>query len=210
MEKIGCNKEIFVISNGINCLKFEKEPKISNQAIFVGRLIFYKNVDVLIDAFKKVLQKIPDARLVIIGDGPLRSKLEDKEKEAKISNQIIFKGYVSENEKIKLIQQSDVLLNPSFIEGFGLTVLEGFACEKPVIVSDVPPLPDLISDTKDGFIVNAFDSSEWAKKIIQVMSNPAQSVIMGKNGRSKLETEFSLNNKVDKIIEMYNTVISNF
>ena len=211
LKKMNVKKKIFLINNAIETSGYNHHiSKPTKQAIYVGRLVFYKNIEILIEAFKKVLQKIPNARLVIVGDGPLRSKLEDKAKEAKISNQIIFKGYVSENEKIKLIQQSDVLLNPSFIEGFGLTVLEGFACEKPVIVSDVPPLPDLISDAEDGFIVKAFDSSEWAKKIIEVMSNPAQSVIMGKNGRTKLDAEFSLNKKVDNMIEMYNTVISNF
>ena len=127
MIALGTKQKITVIPNGIDPSQYQaNNTQTKNQAIFVGRLIFYKNLDVILDAFSIVIKKIPDAKLVLVGDGPTKQSLVEKSKSLGIQNNVIFTGRVSHDDKVKLIGQSQVLLNPSLIEGFGIVVLEAY------------------------------------------------------------------------------------
>lgn len=208
LEKLGVTKKIIVIPNFVDLKHFERTAiEIKNQAIFVGRLVFYKNVEILIEAFKEVIKKIPDAKLVIVGEGPIKQGLLEKTKSLGLQDHIVFKGNVSEEEKISLIHQSRVLLNPSLVEGFGVVILEAFSCAKPVIVSDTMPLSDLVSHS-DGFVVNSSEPSQWANRIIELMSNPTNSEKMGKAGQQKVVTNYSLQKIIDDLIDLYSKVTS--
>ena len=131
----------------------------------------------------------------------------DKTKSLGLENIIIFKGVVSDEEKINLINQSKVLLNPSLVEGFGMVVLEAFSCGKPVIVSDIKPISDLVSDSKDGFLVNASDPSQWASRIVELMSDTNLVNNMGKAGLEKVISNYSQEEIIQSLIEMYNSVV---
>jgi len=200
-------KKIVVIPNAIDLAHYKrKEIDTKNQAIFIGRLVFYKNLEILIKAFAQVVKKIPDAKLVIVGDGPSKQSLIDEALSAGLDKNVDFKGTVSDDEKIKLLYESRVLLNPSLVEGFGLVILEAFSCSKPVIVSDTRPLSDLVSDTNDGFVLSASDSNQWANKLVELISNPALCEKMGKAGQKKVVTQYSLEKIIDSVIDLYDTV----
>ena len=124
-----------------------------------------------------------------------------------MQDNIIFKGNVSEQEKIKLLQQSQVLVNPSLVEGFGIVVLEGFASSKPVIVSDSKPLSDLVDDSVDGFVVSSTNSSAWAEKIVELLSNPDKVKKMGEEGRKKVVSKYSISKLSDDLISLYEEVL---
>jgi len=207
IESLGTTKKIAVIPNGIDPSIYENGKTSENQIIFIGRLVFYKNLEVVIDAFSKVITKIPDVKLVIIGDGPMKDSLVKKTKSLKLQDNIIFKGNVSEQEKIKLLQQSQVLVNPSLVEGFGIVVLEGFASSKPVIVSDSKPLSDLVDDSVDGFVVSSTNSSAWAEKIVELLSNPDKVKKMGEEGRKKVVSKYSISKLSDDLISLYEEVL---
>jgi len=204
--EMGVSRKISVIPNGIDVDDYnieEIEPK--NQVIFVGRLIFYKNIGIIIDAISKVIKKIPDVKLVIVGDGPQKSELMNKVKSLGLQSSITLTGNISEQEKIQLIHESRILLNPSLIEGFGIVVLEGFACGKPVIVSDTKPLSDLITELKDGFVVSAHNSDKWAERIIELLSNPEIAEKMGEFGKQKVISQYSISQLTDDLIALYNS-----
>ncbi len=204
---LGVKKKIIVIPNGIDPTNYEIETSNSkNQAIFVGRLVFYKNVETIIEAFSKVAQKIPDSKLVIVGDGPQRSKLQEKVRILRLERNVSFTGQISEKEKIKLISQSKMLLNPSLVEGFGIVVLEGFACGKPVIVSDSKPLSDLVNDSTDGFVVSSLDDNEWAGRIIDLFLNPLKTQEMGLRGKEKISTDYAISKLVNDLMQLYESV----
>ena len=207
LEKMNVKKKIVVIPNAIDLAHYKrKEIDTKNQAIFIGRLVFYKNLEILIKAFAQVVKKIPDAKLVIVGDGPSKQSLIDEALSAGLDKNVDFKGTVSDDEKIKLLYESRVLLNPSLVEGFGLVILEAFSCSKPVIVSDTRPLSDLVSDTNDGFVLSASDSNQWANKLVELISNPALCEKMGKAGQKKVVTQYSLEKIIDSVIDLYDTV----
>lgn len=174
------------------------------QAIYIGRLVFYKNLETVIKAFRDVCNEIPEARLVIVGDGPYRTHLQCVAKD--LSN-VVFVGRVSNEEKVKLLKESSFLVFPSLVEGFGIVILEAFSCQKPVLVSNTMPLPEIVDDGLDGFTIPPFESTAWAYKMLRLFTNPAQACEMGLKGYEKLAKRYTIERVVDKLEELYRLVI---
>jgi len=207
LESLGASK-IIVIPNGINLDDYQTSVTTKkNQAIFVGRLVFYKNLDVIINAFAKIADKIPDVKLVIVGNGPQRNHLEKLSESLGLKNNVLFTGRIHDAEKIKLISESTVLLNPSLVEGFGIVILEGFACSKPVVVSDSKPLSDLVNDSIDGYVIPATDANSWADKIMELFSDDIKCAKMGLEGKKKVTAKYSISKLGDDILSLYSQVI---
>jgi glycosyltransferase involved in cell wall biosynthesis len=99
-----------------------------------------------------VLAKVPDAKLLIVGDGDDRPRLEGIVKERGLGKSVTFTGYVSDERKVQLLQEMWFAVSTSSKEGWGLTVLEGNACGTPVIASDVPGLRDAVKHGETGIL----------------------------------------------------------
>ena len=172
-------KKIFLVSEGIGFSPLDKIPKkeVNPSIIFLGRLKKAKRPRILIEAFKLVKEKIPDAILLIAGDGYIREELEKK-----AGDGVEFLGHVSENEKINLLSKAWVLVNPSIREGWGINIIEANACGTPCIAFDVHGLRDSIVDGKTGLIVKDTSSvKSLGKTIVEFIQN------------SKLRKEFNYN-----------------
>jgi glycosyltransferase involved in cell wall biosynthesis len=135
----------------------------------LGRLKKYKSVDHLLEAFVIVRQQIPDARLVIVGDGDDKPRLMDQSKQLQIQESVTFTGFVSEEEKIKLLNQIHLAVNTSAKEGWGLTVIEANACGTPTISSNVQGLRDAVNDGETGILYEYGNREQLAEKIILLL-----------------------------------------
>jgi len=202
--KFGEKKPIYVIHNAIINESLPNEETNLLQFVYVGRLVFYKNLEVIIKAINIVRKTQPKVKLVIIGIGPYKKSLEDLTKKSRLENNIIFKGYLTTEEKTKLIVSSNALLFPSLCEGFGLVILEAFSQNRPVLVSNVRPLSDIVSHGKTGFVLEPHDEKVWAEHILKLIKNPQESGIMGKNGNELLKTKYNQDLMFEKIMKMYN------
>jgi glycosyltransferase involved in cell wall biosynthesis len=206
------DKKIKVISNGIDYSQYVYEDNSNHfddketTVAFVGRLVFYKNLETVIRAFKKVVEIIPKARLVIVGDGPYRSNLM-RESEY-IKDNVTFTGRVSSSEKAKIIAKSSFIVFPSLVEGFGISVIEGFACKKPVIVSDVRPLSDIVKDGFTGYVVPPLDVSKWAQKMIYLLNDKAKQKEMGNNAYDEFVSKYEIKMVISKIEMLYMSIIN--
>ena len=208
IKALGVRKPIKVIPNGIDPAIYDVTAEQKKfQAIYVGRLIFYKNIGVIIDAFDIITKTIPSAQLVIVGDGPMRDQLSQKINKLGLEKNIHLKGNVSDEEKFKLIQESTTLVNPSMIEGFGIVVLEGFASGKPVLVSDSKPLSDLVEDGVDGFVIEHDKPEMWAQKITQLFQDESLTKKMGLAGKQKVHKKYSLDVLADELFALYKSVV---
>ncbi len=153
----------------------EKFPLV----LYLGRLKAYKSVDVLIKAFKNIVAKIPQARLVIAGSGEEERNLKNLAAELALS-QVIFAGKVSEEEKLSLLQKAWVLVNPSMIEGWGITTIEANACSVPVVAADVPGLRDSVRNPHTGYLVPHGDVEGFSRRITELLMDHK---LRGKMGR---------------------------
>lgn len=138
---------------------------------YLGRIKRYKSVHHLIQAFELVRQKIPDATLIIIGDGdhlPILKKLVEK---LDLGDGVVFTGALHHNQKIKYLNQMWLSVNPSPKEGWGLTVIEANCCGVPVIAANSPGLKDSVVDGKTGLLYPYGDYHRLAELIIKVIQD---------------------------------------
>ncbi len=138
---------------------------------YFGRLKKYKCVDHLLHALPEVVRSIPDLKVVIIGEGDDRPRLERVARELHLHNVVEFTGFVSEETKIHLLQQMWCKVTTSSKEGWGLTVIEANACGTPVIASNVEGLRDAVKDGETGLLYEFGNVSDLAAKIIRVLTD---------------------------------------
>ena len=136
--QMGIKTRITVVPNSIDIGDYVIEDEVPvnyHQAIYVGRLVFYKNLEVIFRAFVNVLKAVSDARLVIVGDGPMRKTWESMMNDLGLKDHVRFFGRIPHKNKIRLLKESAFLILPSMVEGFGIVILEAFASERAVLVS---------------------------------------------------------------------------
>ena len=174
--------------------------------LFVGRLVYHKGLDYLIDSAKFMSK---DVRYVVVGSGDYLDKLRRRVKEKGVEDKVIFTKSVSFDDIPKYFACCDVFVLPSVsrLEAFGLVVLEAMASAKPVIVSNIPGVRELIEDGKEGFHVEPMNAEDLAEKINLLLSDPALRKDMGRNGRKKVEKEFTWDTVVGQIEDVYKEVV---
>jgi glycosyltransferase involved in cell wall biosynthesis len=143
---------------------------------FLGRLKSTKRPEDAVEIFRKVKEKIPSARLWIMGRGPEEEKLKMS---VKGIDGIIFWGWVDEEKKMSLLKQSHFLLVPSVREGFGINVIEAASTGTPAIGYDVHGLRDSILHGKTGYLVNSID--EAASRILELLKDTERYEKMSNN-----------------------------
>mgnify|MGYP000047010434 CR=1 FL=1 len=165
-------RNIHVIYNGIDNGRFAPGNKSDMPLIlYFGRVKKYKRLDHLIKAFKYVKEKIPDAQLIIAGKGDNYKELITLSKELGIFDSVDFMGEVSEDKKVKLLQEAWVFVTTSEKEGWGITVIEANACGTPVIAYNVPGLRDSVKHGYNGLLVEDGNIEALANKIVHLLKD---------------------------------------
>ncbi len=164
-----------VIHNAVDHTRYLPSPSAKSPIpliAYVGRIKKYKRIEHLLEACREVFDTIQDARLVIAGSGDHLDALKRFSRRIGIAERVEFKGWVTEEEKVKILQQAHVFVTPSSKEGWGVTVIEANACGTPVIATNVPGLRDAVRDGETGFLVPHGDIRSLARRIIEVLKNP--------------------------------------
>lgn len=172
--------------------------------LFVGRLVPYKGVDVLIRALAQV-----HARVVIVGDGPLRADLETLTREAGVADRVQFAGNATSDELAALYNACDLFVLPSVTraEAFGMVQIEAMSCRKPVICTDLPSgVPWVNQHGLTGLVVPPADVDALAGAMRTLLDDPATRARMGDAGRARVEQQFSIARLVDQTTNLYDAV----
>jgi len=147
----------------------------------VGRLAEVKQQAVLIQAFARVVAAFPAARLVLVGDGPLRAELEGIATALGVGNAVVFTGYQARPERY--LAAMDVFVLPSRAEAMPLVIPEAWSAGRPVVASRVGGVPELIEDGKTGLLVEPGDVDGLAARLRQLLTNPSRARELGRAGR---------------------------
>jgi glycosyltransferase involved in cell wall biosynthesis len=140
---------------------------------YVGRLEPYKRVDVLLRAAARLRERFPELEVVVIGRGQDRERLERLARDLGIDARTHFAGFVSREERDRLLAGSRVSVCPSPKEGWGLTVIESNAVGTPVVATLAPGLKDSVDDGKTGFLVAESDVAAFADRIGRLLADDA-------------------------------------
>ena len=178
-------------------------PKI---VLFVGRLIYYKGVEYLIKAMKKV-----DASLVIIGEGPLRESMlrlaADMDAEHKIH---FLGGNISDADMVAYYHACDVFVLPSVenSEAFGIVQMEAMACGKPVVNTNLPTgVPYVSLDNETGYTVPIKDPEALSRAINAILLNNETRQKFGANALKRVNAEFTMDRMMDRIFSVCEEVV---
>jgi len=159
-------EKVFVVPEGLNFEPLKAIPQKERfpAVMYAGRLKRAKRPDHAIRAFKIVKEKVPEAELWIVGDGPFRDSLD------KISCEgIRFLGNLPNNERRERLKKAWVLVNPSIREGWGLNIIEANALGVPAVAYDVAGLRDSVKDGNTGLLAEAGNVEALAQKIALVL-----------------------------------------
>jgi rhamnosyl/mannosyltransferase len=173
--------------------------------LFVGRLVPYKGLDVLIAAMKQV-----DATALIVGSGPLRGALEARAEASGVSDRVRFLGSLTDEEVTAHLHACDVFVLPSVsrAETFGMSQLEAMACGKPVISTNLPTgVPWVNQHCETGLVVPPRDPAALADALETLLSEPEMRAAMGAAARLRVEREFSVQQMVDTAGLLYQTIV---
>lgn len=145
----------------------------------------------LVEAWPAVLAAVPDARLVIVGDGPHRATLEDLVVRRGVADAVTFAGSVPWDRMPGWMDAANVFAMPSRSrllglepEGLGIVFLEAAACEKPVIVGRSGGAPEATLDGQSGYVVDPSDPGEIAARVVELLQDPERAAAMGERGRA--------------------------
>jgi glycosyltransferase involved in cell wall biosynthesis len=177
---------ITVVHCGLDHLAYRPDPAAARSArptlLFVGRLRRYKGLDWVMRALPRVRARVQGARLVVIGDGPFGPWLHRQAERLGVADAVEFRGFVPRPEKIRAIQESWVLVQPSPKEGWGLTVVEAGACGTAVVAADSPGLRDSVRHDVTGLLVPYGDDAGLAEALTRVLTDGALRSRLGAAG----------------------------
>ncbi len=169
----------------------------------VSRLLKIKGIDITIRAFAGVVAKIPEARLVIVGNGPDRQEFEALAAELGLSGSVRFTGWLSEDGVRQQLRQSDVFVQHSlFAEGWPVGVAEASAMRLPVVVTDFGGLAEQVVDGVTGLIVPAQDVGRMRDSMLRLARDPDLGRRMGTAGRERMARHFNVKGQIAKLEEV--------
>ena len=160
------------IYNAIPICEPENQETKPFQFVHISRLEFYKNLQVIIKSLPIVKELFPNVILIVIGEGSFRENLEKLVISLNLQKNVIFKGHVSAHEKNIILSSSCALVFPSLHEGFGMVILEAFAQQKPVLVSRIRPMSDIVEHEHTGLVISPHDENDWAQALKYLLQNP--------------------------------------
>ncbi len=199
IQKRGITRPITVISNGIINFKAKKDYKVKNRLLYLGRVSYEKNIDVLITAVDIIKYKISAITLTIIGDGPDRRRLENITQELSLEKSVFFKGWIPNHQLNQELVTYDLLVTASTMETQGIAILEAMSAGLPIIGANKYAIPELIKD--NGYIFEPNSVNDCVKQIIKCLQRDN----LKKLGRNsiKIAKGHSLKRTVDKLEEIY-------
>jgi len=210
--------KIEVIPNGVDLNKFN--PKVDGikmrgslgitdepVILYVGKLEFNKGIEYLILSFSKIVKQIPNAKLVIVGNGPIKNRLMNLVKQKKLSKSVIFTGKIPSKKLPSIFAASDLFVLPSLMEGFGIVLLEAMACGKPCIATKAGGTEDIIVNGETGFLAPIGDCISLYQAINALLANPDLAQKFGKAGLNRVRKNFTWNIIAKRTINTYRNII---
>jgi len=166
----------------------------------VCRLEPQKGLDIAVRALPEIRDRHPKAELVVLGEGPQRSELEQLAGELQVPVHLL--GRVP--DVAAWLRRADLLVHPARWEGFGLAVLEAMLAAKPVVATSVSSIPEIVADGETGLLVAPDDPAALAAAVIRVLDDPGG---YGERGRERARSQFNVARMADRTLALYETAL---
>jgi glycosyltransferase involved in cell wall biosynthesis len=208
------------LSNGIDLSRFAKGrankeiydeyniPKTKPIVLYVGRVDPEKSLNILMDAFIKAHKQVPDAHLVVVGDGTARPKLEAQIEKAGLSNQAHFLGRVIGDSLPQLYRTGTVFAITSKTETQSIVLMEAMASGLPCVAVDAGAIHELVKTNKNGYLCKADDVNAVANGLVKILTDKERQKKMSDES-VKRAAKHDISHTLTRMEEIYNQVLDN-
>jgi len=215
-------EKIAIIPNGIDLSEyvnlppkgaFKKKfniPENGKIILYLGRIHKIKGIDILIKAYAYMRNKMNLRDIVLVIAGPDDGYLNEAKRLAQaldVSNHVLFTGPLYGEDKMAAYIDSEVYVLPSRYETFPMTILEAYACEKPVVASEVGGLRDLVRNGETGLLFKPENVKQLAERIFNILNDDKMAEEMGLKGRNFVEENFAIEKIIEKLEKLYEEAV---
>lgn len=201
------------IPNGVDIVRFHptseapRDQTRSQTVVCVAKLRYEKGIDVLLQAWHLVHKEQPQARLLLVGSGPIQPQLTHMAEALEITDSVEFVGLQS--DVVAQLHRSGIAVLPSRWEGMPNALLEAMACGLACVSTRVSGSEDIIEHGVNGLLVDIEDYEGMARALVTLLQNPTLAQNYGKNARLTIEQQYALDHITSLYIELYQTVFLN-
>jgi glycosyltransferase involved in cell wall biosynthesis len=214
--------KIITIYNGIDFSRFDGvdggearnkirlEFGVDDSSFLVGtvaRLRRVKGIGYLIEAARHIVETIPDARFLVVGDGPQKAELEHKVEQFDLSSEFIFAG--TRWDVPAILSALDLFVLPSLSEALGIAVIEALLMRIPVVATNVGGVPEIVRSGETGLLVPPRDPTRLAEAIAYMHSNKDEAIAMAQAGERRVRGMFDIAHLARKQAELYERLLAN-
>lgn len=216
------NDKLVMIPNGVNphtydSLEKQNLKEFRNKfalpeeklVLYVGRLVYEKGVQILINAVPLVLSKI-NSKFVIVGSGYMKDQLSTIVRSMGLEHKVLFQGFMDEETLLKLQKVADVCVVPSMFEPFGIVALEAMAAKSPVVVSDTGGLSEIVNHDVTGVKVYSNNTDSLAWGITKVLSEDNFSKYLKENAYKTIIEKYDWNKIAKQTKHIYESVLGEY
>ena len=179
-------------------------PPEAPLVLAIGRLIEQKDHATLVEAFGRIHEAFPSARLALLGWGRLESEIRSRVRGLGLEARVLVLGRVEPRE---WLARADVFVHTSRWEGFGMVLLEAMLASLPVVATAVSAVPEIVVDRETGLLVPAGDAAAVANALAQLLADPALRQRYGAEGRRRALSQFSVTKMTERTIAVYESAV---
>jgi len=202
--------KIEVIFNALPDEWFQIERRDrGNLLLFAGRLSEIKGVEYLIEAMPIVKREFPDVRLILVGDGELRGKLERRVRSFGLGETVTFKGDLDQSMLIPLYSMATAFVLPSFYENCPFSILQAFASGVPVVATRIGGISELVRNGETGLLATIRDSYGLASAILRILGDAQLRKRISDKAKEFADKNFQLKTAIDRLERVYSDLASN-
>jgi len=210
-------RKVRCIPNGVDLARFSlRDPPSGLRASLgvpehtpvvgsVGRFVAYKGYADLLEAARLVEKAMPGVHWVLVGDGELREALEAQSRALGMEAQVHFGGWREDIPDI--LAACDLFVLPSLSEHFGRVLIEAMAMARPIVATGAGGVPEIVTHGETGLLVPPAQPEALAEAVLTLLEDPAQAARLGRAGRRRVETEFSLSRHVESVEALYREIL---
>jgi glycosyltransferase involved in cell wall biosynthesis len=204
--------QIVVVHDGIDVAKIGRLPAVDIRAEFwlphgapvianVGALVPHKGQKYLVEAMTHVLREVPDAHVVIFGEGELRAALERQIKELHLEKHVLLAGF--RPDVLQMVKTADLFVMSSVTEGLGSTVLDAMAMQLAVVGTRAGGIPEAVSDGTTGLLVPPAHAEDLAQAMVRLLKDPARRSRMADAGLKRVTEHFGVGRMLQGTLDAY-------